>query len=84
LRRIIANRPTGVSRAASVLPWGMRSPGRRSLSSGAYRLLGLAVWRGARRYVRRRLPSRRALALRGLGAGAALAVAYVAVRRLGG
>jgi hypothetical protein len=46
-------------------------------SMNGYRLLGYVVWRGAKWYLRRRLPSRRvavATALGLLGAGAAAAV----------
>jgi hypothetical protein len=50
------------------------------MNSNAYRLLGLAVWKGTKWYVRRRLPSRRTLALAGITAGAGIAAA----RAIGG
>jgi hypothetical protein len=51
------------------------------MSSHAYRLLGFAVWHGGKWYLRQRMPSRRALLLRGLsGAGAITAGAFL-VRR---
>jgi hypothetical protein len=54
------------------------------MNSNAYRLLGFAVWRGGRWYLSRRLPSRRTLALRMAGAGAALSAAGLLARRLKG
>jgi hypothetical protein len=45
-------------------------------SRNRYALVGYVVWRGAKWYLRRRLPSRRALAL---GAGGALTSAAGAV-----
>jgi hypothetical protein len=54
------------------------------MSSYRYRVLGYVVWRGAKWYLRRRLPSRRELALGGLATAAALTAAAVAARRLAG
>ena len=54
------------------------------MSSQRYRLLGYVVWQGGKWYLRKRLPSRRTLALAGaLGAGA-LTAAAVAAKRLAG
>jgi hypothetical protein len=47
----------------------------------AYKLLGYAVWRGGRWYLRKRLPSRRRLGVPGLAVGAGLAAAVVAIAR---
>ena len=49
-----------------------------------YRILGFAVWHGARWYVRRRLPSSRALLLSTLTAAAALGGAAILAKRLAG
>ena len=54
------------------------------MNATGYRLLGYAVWRGAKWYVRRRLPSRRALALSGVAALGAVAVTVAVGRRLAG
>jgi hypothetical protein len=52
------------------------------VSGARYKLLGFAVWQGGKWYLRRRLPSRRALALSGLGGVSALAVAGLIARRV--
>jgi hypothetical protein len=52
------------------------------MNANAYRLLGYAVWRGGKWYLRQRLPSRRSLALSGLAAGGALGALVVIGRRL--
>jgi hypothetical protein len=49
-----------------------------------YKLLGFAVWRGGKWYLRKRVPSRRKLALVGAGGVTAAAGAAVLVRRLTG
>ena len=51
------------------------------MSPNGYRLLGWAVWRGGKWYLRRRLPSRRKLVLSGAGALVGVAVAVVIARR---
>jgi hypothetical protein len=51
------------------------------MNATAYRILGYAVWRGGKWYLRQRLPSRRSLALAGLATVGTLgAVAIVAKR----
>jgi hypothetical protein len=52
------------------------------VSSNAYRLLGFAVWNGAKWYARRRLPSTRKLAVSALAGLGGVSVAIVLVRRL--
>jgi len=54
------------------------------MNASRYRLLGYVVWQGGKWYLRRRLPSRRRLALGGLGAVVALTAAALAARRLSG
>jgi hypothetical protein len=54
------------------------------MSATAYRLLGYAVWRGAKWYVGKRLPSRRSLALSGAAAIGAVGVTVALGRRLAG
>jgi hypothetical protein len=54
------------------------------IAPNRYSILGYAVWQGARWYLRRRLPSRRRLALTGAGALATLTVAAALARRLNG
>lgn len=49
-----------------------------------YSILGYVVWQGAKWYARRRLPSRRRLALTGAGALGTLAAAAVLAKRLNG
>jgi hypothetical protein len=51
-------------------------------SRNRYSLLGYVVWQGAKWYLRRRLPSRRAFALGGVGALSALTGAAVLAKRL--
>ena len=52
------------------------------MNSGGYQLLGWAVWRGGKWYVRRRLPSRRKLVLSGACAVVAVTAVVVVVRRV--
>lgn len=54
------------------------------MSDNRYRLVGFVVWRGAKWYLRRRLPSRRKVILAGLATTAALTAGAVAARRLSG
>jgi hypothetical protein len=54
----------------------------RAPHANRYALLGYVVWRGARWYVRRRLPSLRTVALTGAGAPAAGTGAVVLAKRL--
>jgi hypothetical protein len=51
------------------------------MSAARYKLLGFVVWQGAKWYLRRRLPSRRALALGTVGGLSALAAAGAIARR---
>jgi hypothetical protein len=51
------------------------------MSDSGYKLLGYAVWRGGKWYLRRRLPSARLMAAVGLGAVSALAAAALLARR---
>jgi hypothetical protein len=51
------------------------------VNGNGYKLLGFVVWRGARWYVRRKLPSARATAAGALGALAMLAVVALIARR---
>jgi hypothetical protein len=53
------------------------------MNSNAYKLLGFAVWQGAKWYVRRRVPVRKLVVLGALGLGAAGASAVAAKRALG-
>jgi hypothetical protein len=53
------------------------------MNGTAYKLLGLAVWRGGKWYLRKRLPPRRKLALASVGGLSALGVAAVLARRAG-
>jgi hypothetical protein len=55
-----------------------------SMSANGYRLLGYAVWQGGKWYLRRRLPSRRALAVSGALASAGLSAAVLLARRASG
>ena len=48
-----------------------------------YKFLGFLVWRGAKWYVRERLPSTRTLALTGFAGVSALVAAALLARRLG-
>jgi hypothetical protein len=52
------------------------------MSSNAYRLLGFAVWNGAKWYLRRRLPSTRKIVLSGLLGLGGVSAAIVLARRL--
>ena len=52
------------------------------MNKNAYRLLGFAVWRGGKWYLRQRLPSRRKIALSAAAAGAAASAAAAIARRL--
>jgi hypothetical protein len=54
----------------------------RSVNGTGYKLLGLAVWRGGKWYLRKRIPSRRKLVLVGAGGATAAAGAAVLARRL--
>jgi hypothetical protein len=54
------------------------------MNANGYRLLGYAVWRGTKWYARKRLPSRRSLALSGAAALGALGVTVAVGRRLAG
>jgi len=65
--------PAGLSRSApdSIV----------QMNGNGYKLLGFVVWRGARWYVRRKLPSARATAAGALGALALLGVVALIARR---
>jgi hypothetical protein len=52
------------------------------VSSNAYQLLGFAVWRAGKWYLRKRLPSRGKIALGGLAGVAVAGAGVVLVRRL--
>jgi hypothetical protein len=52
------------------------------MNANRYTILGYAVWHGGKWYLRRRLPSRRALALAGAGALGVGAAVLTAARRL--
>jgi hypothetical protein len=54
------------------------------MSATRYKLLGFAVWQAGKWYLRRRLPSRRTLALTAAGGLSALAAAGVLARRAAG
>jgi hypothetical protein len=51
------------------------------MNGNGYKLLGYAVWRGGKWYLRRRQPSARTLTISGLAVGAGLTAAGLAVRR---
>ena len=51
------------------------------MNGNGYRLLGFAVWHGAKWYLRRRLPSPRSMALTGLAGATALGALAIVVRR---
>lgn len=54
------------------------------MNGNGYKLLGFVVWRGAKWYARRRLPSSRSLALVAVGGlAAAVAAAAIAKRAAG-
>ncbi len=52
------------------------------VNGNGYKLLGYAVWRGGKWYLRRRLPSARTAAVAGVAGLSALAVAVLLARRL--
>jgi hypothetical protein len=54
------------------------------MNGTAYKLLGYTVWHGGKWYLRRRLPSPRAIALSGLAAAGALSAVAVIGRRVAG
>jgi hypothetical protein len=54
------------------------------MNGTGYKLLGLAVWRGGKWYLRKRLPSRRRIAVTAASGLSALAGAAVLVRRFAG
>ena len=69
--------------SARVVAYGTRSRGSmNSMNATGYRLLGYAVWRGGKWYLRQRLPSRRSLALTGLATAGTLGAAAAVARRL--
>jgi hypothetical protein len=49
-----------------------------------YKLVGYLAWQGAKWYLRRRLPSGRAILLAGLGAGVAATAAVALAKRAAG
>jgi hypothetical protein len=55
-----------------------------SIGDNRYGLLGYVVWQGGKWYLRRRLPSRRKLALTGAGVLGTLTLAGVLARRIAG
>jgi hypothetical protein len=54
------------------------------MNGNGYRLLGYAVWQGGKWYARRRLPSRRAIALSGAALSAGVGAAVLLARRASG
>jgi hypothetical protein len=54
------------------------------MRGNGYKVLGFAVWHGARWYLRRRLPSARSVATAGLLAAAGVVGAAALARRNGG
>jgi hypothetical protein len=52
------------------------------VNAAGYRILGYAVWRGGKWYLRQRLPSRRSLALTGLAAVGTLGALAAVGKRL--
>jgi hypothetical protein len=54
------------------------------MSATAYRILGYAVWRGGKWYLRQRVRTARRIALSTVGAGLALGAAAMIVRRRAG
>lgn len=54
------------------------------MSSNGYKLLGYAVWRGGKWYLRQRLPSARTVAVRGGAACSAVIAAVLIARRVAG
>ncbi len=55
-----------------------------AMNGNGYKLLGFVVWRAARWYARRRLPSSRSLALVAVGGLSAVAAAGAIARRAAG
>jgi hypothetical protein len=55
-----------------------------SINDNRYGLLGYVVWQGGKWYLRRRLPSRRKLALTGAGVLGTLTLAGVLAKRITG
>jgi hypothetical protein len=55
-----------------------------SINDHRYGLLGYVAWQGGKWYLRRRLPSRRKLALSGAGVLGALTVVALLAKRLTG
>jgi hypothetical protein len=51
------------------------------MNGTAYRILGYAVWRGGKWYLRQRVPAARKIALSTVGAGAVLCAAVMIARR---
>jgi hypothetical protein len=51
------------------------------VTGNGYKMLGFAVWRGAKWYARRKLPSRRATAVTAAGALAGLGAVALIARR---
>jgi hypothetical protein len=51
------------------------------VTSNGYKLLGFAVWRGAKWYARRKMPSRRATAATAVGVLAGLGAVALIARR---
>jgi len=56
----------------------------RAMNGNGYKMLGMLVWRGGKWYLRRRLPSRRTLALASLGGASVLLAGSLIARRAGG
>jgi hypothetical protein len=54
------------------------------MNGNGYKLLGFVVWRGAKWYARKRLPSTRSFALAGVGALLAVAAAGALAKRAAG
>lgn len=54
------------------------------MNGTAYKLLGYAVWRGGKWYLRQRLPSSRSIALVGAASVSGAAALAVIARRLAG
>jgi hypothetical protein len=54
------------------------------MNGNGYKLLGFVVWRGAKWYARKRLPSARALALIAVGGLSAVAFAGAIAKRAAG
>jgi hypothetical protein len=52
------------------------------MNATGYRILGYAVWRGGKWYLRQRMPSRRLLALTGLATAGTLGAAAAVAKRI--